>query len=458
MPLIATIACFAAIASLFAFDRDPDVRTSPALWIPTVWMLINGSRTVSEWLNPRSVEGSAMLGPEGTPLDVAVFALLMLAGVVVLNFRSRRAGEILRRNLPVILFFCYCAASIFWSEYSFIALKRFSKGIGDVVMVLVVLTDPDPLGAIKRFFKRVTFILLPVSALLIYFYPGIGTAFDPADRVTMYVGVTTFKNELGMIVMVCGISSVWSFLCAYQDHCMPRRWQHMTAHGCMIFTAVFLLLKSDSMTSFSSFALASCAMLMSTQRWTRQRPGRIHLVTVAALALPLFALFLDSGMVHILGRKSNLTDRVYIWAAVLAMHTNPFLGTGFESFWMGSRLQSVWNLSVSGIGEAHNGYLEVYINLGWIGELLLAAMVITAYPRILHTLRQMPRLGTLALAYFIAALVYSLTEAGFRSMNPIWIVFLLAIVSTALRSPARRYKVPLPVLGAASRAELRVLR
>ena len=38
---------------------------------------------------------------------------------------------------------------------------------------------------------------------------------------------------------------------------------------------------------------------------------------------------------------------------------------------MGSTLQRVWDLSVHGIQEAHNGYLEVYINLGWIGELLL---------------------------------------------------------------------------------------
>jgi len=450
------------IAGLFALDRDVvgrGVRISPTLWIPTVWMLINGSRPVSQWLHPGSAESLTMQSAEGSPMDAAIFGLLILAGIAVLNFRTRRTGDILLRNLPILLFFCYCAISIFWSDYPFVALKRYSKAIGDLVMILVVLTDANPLAAIQCFFKRVTFILLPLSALLIFFYPGLGTAFDPVDRVTMYVGVTTFKNLLGMIAMVCGISSVWSFLCAYEDPQLPRRGKHLLAHGLMILTAIFLLLKCDSMTSVSCFGLASGLMVMSTQKWTRRKPGRIHLVFAAALAVPLFALFLDSGMVHMLGRKANLTDRTYIWQAVLAMHTNPLVGRGFESFWMGSTLQRVWDLSVHGVQEAHNGYLEVYINLGWIGELLLAAVIVTAYPKILSTLRRIPRLGQLSLAYFTAGLIYSLTEAGFRMMNPIWIAFLLAIVSTGIHFGVREEKAALPSLQPATpKRRMRVLQ
>lgn len=473
MSLIATIVCFAAVAGLFALDHDAfgrdrasrgrGARISPALWIPTIWMLINGSRPVSQWLHPGSAAQLSLQSTESSPLDAAIFGLLMLAGLVVLNFRVRRAGDLLRRNLPVILFFGYCAVSIFWSGYPFIAIKRYSKAIGDLAMVLVVLTDADPLAAIQCFFKRVTFILLPVSALLIYFYPGLGTAFDPLDRVTMYVGVTTFKNLLGMILMVCGISSVWCFLGAYEDAQRMRRGKHLLVHGLMILTAVLLLLKCDSMTSFACFGLASAVMILSTQRWTKRRPGRIHLVFAGALILPLFALFMDSGMVQLMGRKANLTDRTSIWHAVLAMHSNPFVGRGFESFWMGSTLQRVWDLSVHGIQEAHNGYLEVYINLGWIGELFLIAMIVTAYPKILSMLRRTPCLGKLALAYFAAGLIYSLTEAGFRMMNPIWIAFLLAIVSTGLQIGAREGKVALPSLqiankGATPKRQIRVLQ
>ncbi len=453
MSLIATIACIGAILWLFALDRGREMRTSPALWIPTVWMLINSSRSVSDWLHRTTAEPLSMRYSEGSPLDAVIFGALIVGGIVVLNFRTRRTGELLRQNLPVILFFVYCALSILWSDYPFIALKRWSKAAGDLVMVLVVLSDADPLSAIQRFFKRVTFILLPVSVLLILFYPGIGSAYDPDERVVMYVGVTTFKNLLGMTSMVCGLASLWSLMGAYQDRLMTRRGKHLLAHGLMVLTAVWLLVKCDSMTALSCFGLAAAVLVMAGQQWMLRKPSRIHLVIGSAIVLPLFALFIDSGLLHALGRKPNLTDRTSIWAAVLAMHTNPFVGAGFESFWLGNHLQRVWDLSVHGIQEAHNGYLEVYINLGWIGELLLIAMIVAAYPRILMALRRMPHWGRLRLAFFVAGLIYSLTEAGFRMMNPVWIAFLLAIAGPALvleRKPSAQTALSPPTQKAAA--------
>ena len=86
-------------------------------------------------------------------------------------------------------------------------------------------------------------------------------------------------------------------------------------------------------------------------------------------------------------------------------------------------------------------------------------MIITAYPKILSTLRRMPHLGQLALAYFTAGLIYSLTEAGFRMMNPIWIAFLLAIVSTGLHFGVREEKPALTSLQTATgRGRMRVLQ
>jgi len=458
MSVAATIVCIAAILWLFALDREPEVRTSPALWIATAWMLIDSSRPVSDWLHSEAIRPLWMQYSEGSPLDAAIFGALILGGIAVLNFRTRRAGELLRRNLPMVLFFLYCGLSILWSDYPFIALKRWSKAAGDVVMVLVVLTDADPLGAIKRFFKRVTFILLPVSVLLILFYPGIGSAYNADGRTTMFVGVTTFKNLLGMTSMVCGLSSLWMFLGAYEERAAAGRGKHLLAHGLMVMTALWLLVKCNSMTSLSCFGLAAAVLAMAGRPWTLRKPGRIHLLTGVAIALPLFALFIDSGLLHALGRKPNLTDRTSIWSAVLAMQTNPFVGTGFESFWLGNHLQRVWDLSVHGIQEAHNGYLEVYINLGWIGVLLLMAMIVFAYPTMPATLRRLPQWGGMRLAFFVAGLIYSLTEAGFRMMNPVWIAFLLAIASPAPvfeRKLSAQSALPAPMLrGAAGRVRI----
>jgi hypothetical protein len=46
-------------------------------------------------------------------------------------------------------------------------------------------------------------------------------------------------------------------------------------------------------------------------------------------------------------------------------------------------------------------------------------------------------MGRLKLGFFVVALTYSFTEAGFRNLTPIWIAFLLSVVNIpALRTAA----------------------
>jgi O-antigen ligase len=103
-------------------------------------------------------------------------------------------------------------------------------------------------------------------------------------------------------------------------------------------------------------------------------------------------------------------------------------GWGFESFWLGERLDKIWKL-YKGLNEAHNGYLEIFLNLGWIGLTLLGVVIVTGYRNVALALRRDPDAGSLKLAYYVVGLVYSFTEAGFRTLTPIWIGFLLSTVS-----------------------------
>jgi O-antigen ligase len=79
--------------------------------------------------------------------------------------------------------------------------------------------------------------------------------------------------------------------------------------------------------------------------------------------------------------------------------------------------------------EAHNGYLEVFLNLGWVGIALLTSIIITGYRNLLSMLRWNPEACGLRMAFFVAALAYNFTEAGFRIMSPVWIFFLVAAVA-----------------------------
>jgi O-antigen ligase len=148
-----------------------------------------------------------------------------------------------------------------------------------------------------------------------------------------------------------------------------------------------------------------------------------------------------SEMAHALGRQSNLSGRTDIWAAVLASGTNPLLGVGYESYWISpheiifARILSDegwWH--PQGLNEAHNGYLEVYLELGWVGVFLISVCLIGGYRHAVAAYRLNPSVGGLLLAYIIITTFYNITEAGFRMLDPMWIFLLLAIVAASSTS------------------------
>src|SRR6266436_6334758 len=178
-PQIATLVFSILIFWLFWIDRDRKLRTSKALWIPTVWVLINASRPASMWLaifgfnvGPQTI--SADIYTEGSPIDRAVYTTLVVLGLIILIGRSREVGPLLRRNYPLVLFFSFAALSVFWSDFPFVTFKHFTKGVGDIEMVLIVLTDADAFGATKRLLSRIGFLLVPLSVLYCKYYPAIG--------------------------------------------------------------------------------------------------------------------------------------------------------------------------------------------------------------------------------------------------------------------------------------------
>lgn len=449
-PTLATLFYVGVILALFALDREPNGRVSKALWIPVAWLFLNGSRPISQWLVIFGFRGMAVnvdspdFYLDGSPVDATVWGILLVAGVAMLITRRKKIGSLLRANAPILVFFGYCAISILWSDFEFVAFKRWIKAVGDIVMILIVVSEPDTLAGVKRFLARTSFVLIPLSALFIKYYPDFGRAYNVWTWLPEYVGVSTTKNMLGMICLVCGLASVWRLISIIQNRIGNLQKGKLLAHIIILLMVIWLFKVANSMTSLSCFLMASTVMTMaSTRRFTR-RPALAHLALATMISLSAFALFFDTSgsLVESLGRNSTLTGRTDIWRAVLSLVGNPLFGTGFESFWLGKRLQMVWDMTAKGIQEAHNGYLEVYLNLGWLGLGLLAWVIGCSYRNILNALRRNSELGRLAFAYFLVALVYNFTEAGFRMMAPVWITFLLGTMVVAVRpvSTKRKHK------------------
>jgi len=97
-PQIATLLFVVGIAGLFWLDRDRSVRVSKALWLPVIWLAIDGSRPVSAWLEmnpPPTIPGQL---PTTSLLDQSVAGALMLLGAIVLIRR--------RWDAPALLLLC----------------------------------------------------------------------------------------------------------------------------------------------------------------------------------------------------------------------------------------------------------------------------------------------------------------------------------------------------------------
>src|SRR5262249_48265328 len=282
IPQVAFILFALGIVGLFYLDRERGARTSPALWIAVVWAFVGASRMFSEWLGTATPVASPGQYVEGSPIDRAILSGLLAVGIVVLITRQRKSAELLRGNKLILVFFVYCALSALWSDFPFVALKRWTKALGNIVMVFVVLTDPNQPVAIKRFLARTGFLLIPVSVLLIKYFPDMGRAYNRWSWQAYYTGASTDKNGLGAICVIFGLASLWRFVEALRENAMPGRRRILMAHGAILAMSMWLFQKADSSTSMACFGLGGVLILVAL-RSAGKSPRAIH-ATIGALA------------------------------------------------------------------------------------------------------------------------------------------------------------------------------
>src|SRR5262249_20073256 len=105
-PPLALALTLLLIGYLLRRDSREKPRVSSAAWIPIIWLMISGSRQVSQWFGG-SFTFAAQRLEEGNLLDQAVYGALIVAGVCVLARRRVQFGKIVTNNLPIILFLLY---------------------------------------------------------------------------------------------------------------------------------------------------------------------------------------------------------------------------------------------------------------------------------------------------------------------------------------------------------------
>ena len=450
-PYLALLLCLGCIAYLFRLEAQkeaalaPDERLSGAVWLPTLWLLILGSRSLSQWLNLGTPLDVQALHEGSGLIDTLTYAVLIVAAAMALAQRGASLGAAFDSNIALGLFFVYCLFSALWADDPALSVKRWIKAVGDPLMVLILLTEASPARAVATVMRRCAYVLVPLSVCFVKYFPTWGRGYSFWTGAVQYFGVTTSKNLLGYLLFAFTIFFVASLgaIGARRRYAGKRR--DLLIDLAFLYWIFWLFRLADSKTAMVA-ALIGCVVVFVS----RYETIRTHftLYTVLTLLVGTFLLLAAPVMEVILGstgRDATLTGRTELWAAVIDHRVNDLLGAGFESFWTGDRLRILWREFTWRPNQAHNGYIEVYLNLGLIGLGFMVAVLLTGLGRLQGALTKSTESGhvtsndivvaTFGMAYLVAYLFYNITEATFKSLNFLFIVFLIVVMDYPRYAP-----------------------
>lgn len=427
----ATIACILLIFYLFCIDRKKSAGVSNAIWIPFVWIFFAIARPLPFWLNYlfniNVYSGGGI--EEGNAFERFYMGMLITAGIIILAKRRIKWQELFTNNAWIFVFFIFAAISIFWSDYTVVSLKRWVRSLGTLIMVLIVLTEERPYEAIGIILRRVAFILLPLSILFIRYYPGLGRVWHSQGS-TIYAGATQYKNSLGLLCVIAAIYFAWTLLLSRLQAPESKQDLRVVIYLIIAPMIVWLLYKSNSATSLVCLVAAISLFLVARRYQFAKSPSKIMkliAILVIIYGISVFAFDISKLIIISLGKRPDLTDRVPMWEELLSMVKNPVTGFGFESFWLGERADRIkehWGIFM----QAHNGYLDLYLNLGYIGIFLTIAYILSGLKTIYHYLFIDYPHAILRLCIVLVFVLFNWTENTFHLERALWMLLLFSII------------------------------
>jgi len=178
-----------------ALNRDSKEHrhVSPSLWIPFLWLADCATKPIDLWLSPhQGVAFSQRIAWEqrlssievfqSNPLERVFFLALICAGIIVLSKRKWDFSFPLKENTGLAIFFLYALVSVSWSDYQGQAIKRWIRLAGDLIMVMIILTETDPREAIDQILRRFAILFIPLSIVLIKYSETIGRIYTTYGR------------------------------------------------------------------------------------------------------------------------------------------------------------------------------------------------------------------------------------------------------------------------------------
>lgn len=448
---LALVIFLAFIVWLYVRDRHLRPMTSKALWIPLIWFVLIGTRPLSLWFGGQmaALADDHVDFEEGSSFDRNAFFAVVFLGFAALTKRKVNWAEFFSNNRILVAFFVYCGISVLWSDYPFVGFKRWIKDITNIVMLLILFSEKDPIRAIAAVWARYIYIVIPVSVLFIKYFPDLGRVYNRWTYEPSFVGVTTEKNTLGAVVLVSGMVLVWDLIESRRKGNPTDRLDLINRCILLVMT-LWLLHMANSSTALVCFVLGICIIVAMRFPFAMRQARNLGWYCLACVLSGLL-LYLNSGLfegfLDLLGEDSTLTGRTDVWELVLNQPINSLLGTGgYRSFWVSEFADSIKERYYFYLNQSHNGYIETYLNEGLIGLGLLVGSIVMSVIAIRKGLIQGSNYAGLRFAFLVVALFNNWTEASFNTLSPIWAMFLIATVSYPVATPVAVKSKLFPVL------------
>ena len=359
-------------------------------------------------------------------------ATQVLANGLILVLLFRRPHLLLRHLLTLpcaALLGLLAVASTAWSLAPLLTLRRalpFALA-GLFGLWFAQRFPPQRRHAILRFaFLALAFATIAVVACA----PSIGLDHSPGHAAD-WQGVFTQKNACGRIMVLA--TAVLLF---------GERLTAARALSLALF--LFVLLMSGSRGAWiveAALLLLWLALQLGRRITARARTALAAGAPLAAAACAVLAAALYSHFAAFFGRDLTLSGRTAIWAQVARfIARRPLIGYGYDAFWRGFTGPSLQiDSAVHFVVEhAHNGFLEILLELGVLG----LALFLLSWTRAVARLWPLWRRGLIAeiafpLAFLLLIILYDLDENTLLIYNGIfWPLYVAALTSVRQLSVA----------------------
>src|SRR5438309_5634181 len=171
---LALVLCTVFLWWLFRHDPAKAPKTSLALWVPLIWIFIVGSRLPSQWFGYQMGFSEGDASTEGNSLDRIIYFALIFLALAILKSRGFKWGDFLMRNSALTALLVFGLISVVWSDFPFVSFKRWFRDLGNYLAIIVILSHGDRIEAVCTLLRRLCYLLIPTSLLLIKYYPNLG--------------------------------------------------------------------------------------------------------------------------------------------------------------------------------------------------------------------------------------------------------------------------------------------